>query len=102
MYGGHALNANHLAGPHSGRHNGDHGAWFRTAHVLVDKGDRLEGQKFGEAILCNKVPAPIERAVALADGIVELNARCPIGADLWHSSYDVYVCVQCVCHLWGR
>lgn len=89
MYGGHALNANHLAGPHCGRHNGDHGAWLGTAHVLVDKGDRLEGQEFGEAILCDEVAAPVERAVALANGIVKLHAHRPVGTNLRHSTCTI-------------
>lgn len=86
VHGGHPLNTDHLAGPNGGRHHGYHGSGFGPAHVLVDQGHAAQRQELGETVLGDEVPAPVERAVALADGIVELDAHRPVGADLGHAA----------------
>jgi len=59
MNGGHSLDADHLAGPHGRRHDGNHGPRLWTAHVLVHEGHRFQRQKFGKTVLGYEVAAPI-------------------------------------------
>lgn len=84
----HALNADHLARPHSSRHDGNHSARFRTSYMLFYQSHLVQGQKLSETVFRNKISTTMKRAITLSYRIVKLNTNRPIGRDLRNPTYQ--------------